>query len=476
MKRQTICLLLAGILFLLPLTANAATSFKDVSANFWAYEYIQQMANDGILGGYSDGTFLPDVPMTRGEFAKVLSTIQGLDLTNEDSIYSDVNGHWAKKYIVSVSDEMLGVSNTEFGPEAVITREAAIAAIIESTGYDFSQIDVNGLLNQFTDFFDTSVVFQPYLACGVENNIIGGYEDNTIRPKSELTRAEACALLYKGFYYEIDTIAANLYDFRSMVMNNAGDIYYIDGSIIYNTKNTQTLNLATDFALSLSNPYLCYDYYYDIVYLLAGGSLTIYDITDFSAPKLVLDDNNCPALTQGSGRSQLAYTSMPTPQISVLENGSLLIPFESSGTGIVNPQNKTIISGTPIYSLLSPYYAKVIDGQVVTFRAGDSKATIQNLNSETKSEIEYNIETPDNKCNSLCAKYGYISFYLDSIGVCLYDINEGVYVLIPQEHIKIKDYQSLDYTNIWGIDMSLNDYLAFYDNSLKCIRLIKPAR
>jgi len=46
--------------------------FPDVPANHWAYEYIAKLAGNGILEGYSDGTFGGDRLMTRYEFATML--------------------------------------------------------------------------------------------------------------------------------------------------------------------------------------------------------------------------------------------------------------------------------------------------------------------------------------------------------------------------------------------------------------------
>ena len=46
--------------------------FPDVPRNHWAYQYISQLAGNGILVGYPDGTFKGDATMTRYEFATML--------------------------------------------------------------------------------------------------------------------------------------------------------------------------------------------------------------------------------------------------------------------------------------------------------------------------------------------------------------------------------------------------------------------
>ena len=51
---------------------SKTAEFPDVPRNHWAYRYISQLAGNGILVGYPDGTFKGDVKMTRYEFATML--------------------------------------------------------------------------------------------------------------------------------------------------------------------------------------------------------------------------------------------------------------------------------------------------------------------------------------------------------------------------------------------------------------------
>lgn len=46
--------------------------FPDVPQNHWAYEYVAQLAGNGMIEGYPDGNFAGDRPMTRYEFAAIL--------------------------------------------------------------------------------------------------------------------------------------------------------------------------------------------------------------------------------------------------------------------------------------------------------------------------------------------------------------------------------------------------------------------
>lgn len=399
----------------------------------------------------------------------------GLQLTDADSVYTDVNSHWAKKYIVAVSPYIDGITDTLFEPDCPVTREVVVSTLGQIQGWAISNVDISVAYSMFSDFGEITPKLQNGIARAVKLGISNGYPDGTFRPQSNLTRAEACTLIYRAFRYEIDTVAANLYDFCSMVMDNDGTIYYINGSTIYNTENDKTLDLNSSFGEKRTNPYLAYDSYHDIVYLIAS-KFSIYDISDFDNPALVLDQNNCPALAASKAGS-LAYYSTVSPQIAVIENGALLIPFNLNGTWMVNPQTKTVTKTSNIYSFAYPnLYAKVVGDAVIKFDESKAEATVTALGENQGYTITLAAGAPWNNGNSVVSRNGLVYFYEDSIGLCAYAVDGSGYVMIDRKFVNVKDYNGLDYTNIWCLDVSENNQAAFYDNSLKCIRLIRPAQ
>jgi hypothetical protein len=61
-----------------------------VPANHTFYAFVRCLACQGILGGYDDGTFKPDNPITRGQIAKVVSNAAGYSDTPTGQTYEDV--------------------------------------------------------------------------------------------------------------------------------------------------------------------------------------------------------------------------------------------------------------------------------------------------------------------------------------------------------------------------------------------------
>lgn len=75
-----------------------SSTFNDVAKDCWAANYIGYMQQFGIVTGYEDGSFRPDAPVTRAEFAAIASRFE--KLTQGSASFTDVpDTHWAVRYI-----------------------------------------------------------------------------------------------------------------------------------------------------------------------------------------------------------------------------------------------------------------------------------------------------------------------------------------------------------------------------------------
>lgn len=106
------------------------STYKDVAGTRWSSKNIATMENAGIITGYPDGTFKPERQITRAEFAAIASRFDNLD-EQENSMFSDIKGHWAEKYIVSAANKgwIKGYLDGKFKPDQYITRAEAMAFI-----------------------------------------------------------------------------------------------------------------------------------------------------------------------------------------------------------------------------------------------------------------------------------------------------------------------------------------------------------
>ena len=104
-------------------------SFSDVTSAHWAANYIGYMEQFGIVRGYSDGTFRPNAPITRAEFAAICCRFE--QLTDGAAAFTDVPAsHWAAKSIAYAATRgwVTGYADGTFKPGNNITR-AEVAAV-----------------------------------------------------------------------------------------------------------------------------------------------------------------------------------------------------------------------------------------------------------------------------------------------------------------------------------------------------------
>ena len=100
-----------------------SSTFNDVAKDCWAANYIGYMQQFGIVTGYEDGSFRPDAPVTRAEFAAIASRFE--KLTQGSASFTDVpDTHWAVKYInfAATRGWVTGYEDGTFKPEHSITR------------------------------------------------------------------------------------------------------------------------------------------------------------------------------------------------------------------------------------------------------------------------------------------------------------------------------------------------------------------
>lgn len=188
---------------------NYTQAFSDVPRSYWAFGYIGEMVDRDVLSGYPDGKFYPDKNVTRGEFAKIMSTAAGFSVNEYDlvSTYVDVINHWSAPY-VNASAYYLGgyTMNGEkyYKPDSPALREDIAVALVRLKGYSTSGYDLSIIQTMFSDWQSISSSAQPYVATAVEKGLISGYENGTFKGQQGITRAEAATLLWRAYQYGND--------------------------------------------------------------------------------------------------------------------------------------------------------------------------------------------------------------------------------------------------------------------------------
>lgn len=106
------------------------SKFSDIKADKWYADDIAAIEKKGLINGYEDGTFRPEKPITRAEFAVIVNNYLKLELGEEPIEFKDVKeNHWAKKYIDILTSRgiLSGKSKDKFHPEDKLKRsESAV--------------------------------------------------------------------------------------------------------------------------------------------------------------------------------------------------------------------------------------------------------------------------------------------------------------------------------------------------------------
>lgn len=119
--------------------SSPPSSFPDVPLSFWAYDEITTLASAGVIVGYPDGTFRPEFPVTRAEFAKMALLSFGLtpEIPPTPSFPDVPLEHWAYSYIEGAvkNNLVLGYPDGTFQPEGNITIAEVLTVIVRARGW-----------------------------------------------------------------------------------------------------------------------------------------------------------------------------------------------------------------------------------------------------------------------------------------------------------------------------------------------------
>ncbi|EKE04448.1 MAG: hypothetical protein ACD_20C00077G0005 [uncultured bacterium] len=183
--------------------AAPEVTFIDIPAGHWASQDISRLAMAGVISGYPDRTFRPNIPVSRAEFASLL--VSGLNLQGTPAypqpIFSDVpQGHWANPAIDKVYNRGLvsGYPNDTFRPSEPVSRVEALntlaRALPATTTMTVTQADQ--ILSQYRDGDEVPTWARIQVAKALNSGALQGTPTpNQINPNQAATRAEIATML-----------------------------------------------------------------------------------------------------------------------------------------------------------------------------------------------------------------------------------------------------------------------------------------
>ena len=152
--------------------------FTDIKTTNWAFNYVINLYEDGIINGTSATTYTPDAKLTWAQALKLLLVSSG-DLKAEDAVGAD----WAKNTMAKAAELALVDADAD-GNEA-ITRLAFCQVAARLNKMAESKTD-----SKFIDCADG------YVMALVDAKVIDGMTENTFEPDGLLTRAQIAKIIY----------------------------------------------------------------------------------------------------------------------------------------------------------------------------------------------------------------------------------------------------------------------------------------
>jgi hypothetical protein len=176
-----------------PDTPEPKVILNDI-AGHWAENAIRDLVGSGAINGYPDGSFRPDQPISRAEFATVLVKSLRLPVNNSKD-FADTSDHWAREAISTAyaAGIISGYDDRSFGPDDPITREQI--AVMINKAFNLSKALGD---SSFADSNNISTWAREAVAAAYASQLISGYPDNTFKPQNQASRAEAAAILTRA--------------------------------------------------------------------------------------------------------------------------------------------------------------------------------------------------------------------------------------------------------------------------------------
>ncbi|MBW4681082.1 MAG: family 10 glycosylhydrolase [Microcoleus vaginatus WJT46-NPBG5] len=179
--------------------ASAQSKLKDVQGH-WAQPCIEQLSQKRVINGYPDGSFKPDAPVNRAEFAAMVDTVfHNATAIRTGSEFVDVPAnHWAARAIGSAykTGFLSGYPGQIFKPAENITRVQALVALASGLKYAPTRSASDTLQAAFSDAAAIPDYAKTALASATEKQLVVNYPDvKKLNPNQLASRADVAGFL-----------------------------------------------------------------------------------------------------------------------------------------------------------------------------------------------------------------------------------------------------------------------------------------
>ncbi|MEH2291133.1 S-layer homology domain-containing protein [Nostoc sp.] len=190
----------------------AQTTFSDVSSNYWAAQFIQQLSQRGVIAGFPDGSFRPEEPVTRAQFAAMVNKAFQKAQQRQPINFADVpSNYWASSAIgqAYTIGFLSGYPGNRFEPNQAIPRQQVLVSLANGLEYSPSG-NTEGTLQYFNDASNIASYARSPIAAATQKQIVVNYPNvNFLNPTATATRAQVAAFIYQALVSSNQASAIN---------------------------------------------------------------------------------------------------------------------------------------------------------------------------------------------------------------------------------------------------------------------------
>lgn len=165
------------------------------SAYEWAEEAVSYCTENKIMQGMGDGDLNLGGTLTKSQMAKMLGVAFNTQSSDSMQVKHVNEQHWSYDYVKNFQKCI--VKKDEFYPDENVSREEFTASLVLASGKNKGwALNASILEDNFKDASNVDTDYKSLVIVAVERGYMMG-ENGALRPKDNLTRAEAAALIYR---------------------------------------------------------------------------------------------------------------------------------------------------------------------------------------------------------------------------------------------------------------------------------------
>jgi hypothetical protein len=190
----------------------AQTTFTDVSSNYWAAQFIQELSQRGVIAGFPDGSFRPEEAVTRAQFAAMVNKAFQKSAQRQAINFVDVpSNYWASGAIQQAYTIgfLSGYPGNRFEPNQAIPRQQVLVSLANGLEYTANS-NVESTLQYFNDASSIAGYARSPIAAATEQQIVVNYPNvKFLNPTATATRAQVAAFIYQALVSSNQASAIN---------------------------------------------------------------------------------------------------------------------------------------------------------------------------------------------------------------------------------------------------------------------------